>query len=200
MYILARRINSLGPSHLGQHYKARGWPKESSQIWAISWQNQQSECAPSEDSDQPGHPPSLIRVFTVHMKKAWTLSYPLSAQRRLWSDWADAQADLSLRWAHSHIVGFYHEAAHLSPATIATQAASLPLQPANYVHYLPVTVENKWDISLIAIDRTDNAPLQIWVRKTQTKYEKWTKIDTKRVTLHKLINLTILGMKRPNRI
>ena len=28
------------------------------------------------------------------------------AQRRLWSDWADTQADLSLRWAHSHIVGF----------------------------------------------------------------------------------------------
>ena len=26
-------------------------------------------CAPSEDSDQPGHPPSLIRVFTVRMKK-----------------------------------------------------------------------------------------------------------------------------------
>ena len=24
------------------------------------------ECAPSEDSDQPGHPPSLIRVFAVH--------------------------------------------------------------------------------------------------------------------------------------
>ena len=45
-------------------------------------------------------------VFAVRMKKAWTLSYPLSAQRRLWSDWADAQADLSLRWAHSHIVGF----------------------------------------------------------------------------------------------
>ena len=40
------------------------------------------------------------------MKKAWVLSYPLSAQRRLWSDWADAQADLSLRWAHSHFVGF----------------------------------------------------------------------------------------------
>ena len=24
-------------------------------------------CAPSEDSDQPGHPPSLIRVFAVHL-------------------------------------------------------------------------------------------------------------------------------------
>ena len=40
-------------------------------------------CAPSEDSDQPGHPPSLIRVFAVRLKKAWVLSYPLSAQRRL---------------------------------------------------------------------------------------------------------------------
>ena len=74
-------------------------------IWAATWQNQQNECAPSEDSDQPGHPPILIRVFAVRMKnknkKPWVLSYPLGAQRRLWSDWADAQADLSLRWAHT---------------------------------------------------------------------------------------------------
>ena len=63
-------------------------------------------CAPSKDSDQPGHPPGLIRVFAVRMKKAWVLSYPLSAQRGLWSVWADAQADPSLRWAHSHFVGF----------------------------------------------------------------------------------------------
>ena len=75
-------------------------------IWAATWQNQQSDCTPSEDSDQVGHPPSLIRVFTVRMKKAWVHSYPLSAQWRLWSDWADAQVDLSLRWAHSHFVGF----------------------------------------------------------------------------------------------
>ena len=26
--------------------------------------------------------------------------------RPVWSDWADAQADLSLRWAHTHFVGF----------------------------------------------------------------------------------------------
>ena len=63
-------------------------------------------CAPSEDSDQPGHLPSLIRVFAVRMKKYWALNYILSAQWRLGSDWADAQADLSLRWAHSHFVGF----------------------------------------------------------------------------------------------
>ena len=52
-------------------------------IWATTWQNQQSECAPREDSGQPGHPPSLIRDFAVNMKKAWVLTYPLSAQWRL---------------------------------------------------------------------------------------------------------------------
>ena len=75
-------------------------------IWAATWQNQQSGCVSSEDSDQPGHPPSLISVFAARMKKPWILSYPLSAQRRLSSDWADAQADLSLRWAHTHFIGF----------------------------------------------------------------------------------------------
>ena len=49
--------------------------------------------APSEDSEQPGHPPSLIRVFAVRIKKAGVLSYPLSAQQRLWSDWAEALGD-----------------------------------------------------------------------------------------------------------
>ena len=44
--------------------------------------------------------------FAVRMKKPWVLSYPLSTQQRLWSDWADAQADLSLHWAHTHFVGF----------------------------------------------------------------------------------------------
>ena len=34
-------------------------------IWAASWQNQQNDYAPSEDSDKPEHPPSLIRAFAV---------------------------------------------------------------------------------------------------------------------------------------
>ena len=53
-----------------------------------------------------GNKPSLIRIFAVRMKKAWVLSYQSSAQSKLWSDWADAQVDLSLRWVHSHFVGF----------------------------------------------------------------------------------------------
>ena len=46
----------------------------------MTWQNQQNDCAPSEDSDQPVHPLSLI-------------SLPLSAWRKL--------GPLTTYWAHS---------------------------------------------------------------------------------------------------
>ena len=70
-------------------------------------------CAPSEDLDHPGHLPSLVRVFAVRMKKPLVRSYPLRAQRRLWSDWADAQADLSLRWVHRSFCWSCHAVAQL---------------------------------------------------------------------------------------
>ena len=83
-------------------------------------------CAPSKDSDQPGHSPSLIRDFAVRMKKDWVLSYTLSAQRKLWSDWADAQADLSLHWAHSHFVVLSWGSSYkcIKSITVSTIAAS----------------------------------------------------------------------------
>ena len=61
-------------------------------------------CAPSEDWGQSGQLPRAVRL-----KKTWILSYLLGAQRRLWSDLADAQADLSLRYAHISICCFCHE-------------------------------------------------------------------------------------------
>ena len=45
-------------------------------------------------------------VLAYRIKKPWVLHYPLSIQRRLWYDWADAQAGLGLRWAHSSFVVF----------------------------------------------------------------------------------------------
>ena len=45
-------------------------------------------------------PRSLIRIFAVHLRTLWLLDYPQSALRRLWSDCADVQADLSLHWKH----------------------------------------------------------------------------------------------------
>ena len=64
-------------------------------------------CAHREDSDQPAHSP--IRPF------------------------ADAQADLSLRWAHGHFVGFCHEAVHIvSPE----QKVMLIQAPSTFIHKL----------------------------------------------------------------
>ena len=82
-------------------------------IWAASWQNQQNDCAPSKDSDQPGHPPSLIRVFAVHSVGSLGPKVSSCGLRRLWSDWADAQAEMSLCWAHMPFRWFWCETAHL---------------------------------------------------------------------------------------
>ena len=64
-------------------------------IWAISWQN-------------------CVVVHTVKtqirlgIRAQWVAKDPsfLHADSELWSDWADAQVDLSLRWANNHIVDF----------------------------------------------------------------------------------------------
>ena len=82
-------------------------------IWAVTRQNQQCGCLPSKDSDQPGHPPSLIRVFAVGMKKAWVGPYlPIERTAKTlirlggcpgWSE--------SSMCAHS-FCWFCHEAAH----------------------------------------------------------------------------------------
>ena len=39
-------------------------------------------CAPSEDADQPGHPPSLIRVFAVRSMGNWGPNVSSCRQRR----------------------------------------------------------------------------------------------------------------------
>ena len=60
--------------NISQPHKGSGNENDVLQIkWATTWQNQQSDYAPSEDSDQTGridsdqlgHPPSLIIVFAV---------------------------------------------------------------------------------------------------------------------------------------
>ena len=80
----------------------------------LRWQNQQKGCAPSEDSDQPGHPPSLIRVFAVPSKGSKRPRLSSCGQQRLWSNWAGAQADLSFRWAYMPFCWFCHKVAQLS--------------------------------------------------------------------------------------
>ena len=85
------------------------------------------------------------------MKKPWVLSYPLSAQRRLWSDWAGAQADLSLRWAHSHIVGF---------------VMSQLIKVIQYFHFIDKSIktsQSNWHVIWTLKLRTLN-----WIRLSKT--------------------------------
>ena len=99
------------------------------QIWAATWQNQQHEGAPREDSDQPGHPPSLIRVFAVPSMGSEGHKVSSCGQRKLWSGWANAQADLSLRWAHTHFFFFFHVEAHFSFYWCLQYISSEPSMP-----------------------------------------------------------------------
>ena len=71
--------------------------------WATTWQNQQSDCVPSEDSDQPGHTQSDQSSLCAQ----WVAKDPsfIHAHNKD-SDQTWRMPRLSLCWAHSHFVGF----------------------------------------------------------------------------------------------
>ena len=88
----------FGDLHI-RHFRVIPAESECYTIWAATWQNQQNDCAPSEDSDQPGHPPILI---SLHEESFTVLSYPLSA------GWSEASLGThSFSW-------FCHVVAHLN--------------------------------------------------------------------------------------
>ena len=53
---------------------------------------------PNEDSNFPAIPRGLIRVLVGRMKKLCNSGLPKCAQWRFWSDCANAQSDLNIRW------------------------------------------------------------------------------------------------------
>ena len=70
-------------------------------------------CAFSEDSDQPGNPPSLIRVFAVCDQCVAEDPMFLHADSEDPNQTVDGwQGYLSLRRAHRSFCWFYHETAH----------------------------------------------------------------------------------------
>ena len=103
------------------HYKGQfpGWRRTIGHFMGKGFQPPHDKtnnmvCASSEDSDQPEHPPSLIRVFAARTKKAWVLSYALSEQRRLIRLGGCPGCSESSLGAQS-FCWFCHEAAHLCP-------------------------------------------------------------------------------------
>ena len=69
------------------------WLSFSFKLWRCL---QDCICA-REDSDQPAHPPNLIRVLAFRLKTLWIFC----ELRRLRKDCADAKADTTLRWVHT---------------------------------------------------------------------------------------------------
>ena len=76
-----------------------------STVWAVTWQTNKMTVRPAKTQISLGIRP----VWSESSLSAWRKPGSFathSAHSKGWSDWADAQADLSLCWAHSHFVGF----------------------------------------------------------------------------------------------
>ena len=72
----------------------------------------------SKDSDQPVHPPSLIRVFTNPMSLLEPLGYPKSNKQKPSLDWVDVQADLNPCWSYRSYCRYCYWLAHFSSTAL----------------------------------------------------------------------------------
>ena len=71
-------------------------------------------CATSEDSDQPAHLHSLIRVFSDNMCLLQPPGYPKRDKQEPLSYWVDVQDDLSFCWSHRSDCRFCHALTYMS--------------------------------------------------------------------------------------
>ena len=80
-------------------------------IWGAARQNQQNDVRPAKTLISLGiHP-----VWSESSLSTWRnlrSSAFSTAHSELWSDWVDAQTELSLHWAHKSFCWFWHASAH----------------------------------------------------------------------------------------
>ena len=79
--------------------------------------NYNKTCATSEDSDQPGHLRSLIRVFADRMCLLQSPGYLKRDERVPLPYWVDVQADLSIRCLHRSSCRFCRALVHIRVIT-----------------------------------------------------------------------------------
>ena len=100
-----------------EDWKVQGNDKIATKIWFfVGFANNDTKWAATWQKwvFPPRRLISDSRVFAVHSVGSWGPKLPSCGQPRLWSDWAHAQADLSLRWARMPFCWFCHDAAQLS--------------------------------------------------------------------------------------
>ena len=69
-------------------------------IWAGARQTYNKTCATSEDSDQPAHPHSLVRVFADRMCLLQPPGYHNRDKQEPLPTWVSVQADLRRSWSY----------------------------------------------------------------------------------------------------
>ena len=93
-------------------------------MWASTWQNQQSDCVPSEDSDQPGYLPSLISLCCALNGLLSTQAFFMQTVKTRIRP-ADAQADLSSLGAVTLLVLSWHSSNDLPWIRSATHCVGM---------------------------------------------------------------------------
>ena len=130
--------------------------KNTFQLWSFSFEPRHDKtnnmaCVPGEDSDQPGHSPSLIRVFAVCMKKHWVLGYPLSAQRRLirlgrWPCWSESSLgtqSFCWFWHVAHFTDVWRYVIKI-PKVGTTGSRGIWSEITIYLTWCEITVYSTW--------------------------------------------------------
>ena len=90
---------------------------------ATAWQNQQNDMCAQQRLRSGGCSLGIRPVWSESSLCALRIAQEgpnasLCGQRRPWLEWANAQADLSLRWAHRSFCWFCHAAAHMYNNTL----------------------------------------------------------------------------------
>ena len=96
----SQNMNASSLGHFINHDPGRGGNK-----WAASWQKNKLTVRPAKTQISLGIRPVCSESSLSAWRKLGSLATHW-AHSKDWSDWADAQVDLSLRWAHNHFVGF----------------------------------------------------------------------------------------------
>ena len=87
----------------------------------------------------------LIRVFGVRMKKAWVLSYPLCAQRRLRLAWVSAQSDLESSLGAQSLCWFCHVVAHIfTLGASQCRGSYIYLKPKVILQWISIGFSEYW--------------------------------------------------------
>ena len=109
-------------------------------------------CTPSEDSDQPVHSGSLTRVFTESILDTQECKVSSSGHAKLWSDSANAQTVLSLRWSNMSEGRFLYIPAQIMIWMIWTEEpVYFSLSDLRFDHILSYHITNncEWSTTLI---------------------------------------------------